>query len=551
MSPRPHPHPLALFSLVPKNDRAKAVVADPLNAHLVSGSGTKFGLDIGLHIRSKSPNTLATLGRGDVDVYVAGSTIAKTQCSFEIDQNTNIVMLYDRSHSQTTQAFGDDAIPFEHGRARKVVVHKKVNSILGMGGAMRNLVLFELKWHHDLATMTEVIQSRQSIPLGVEENPRLARTIDEADTVLPSRRATRLHTPGPGRLKIRYAKVDRLGAGQFGEVHKVIDADSGRLMAVKILRRPGSGAKGEQERWMELLKREVETLARIDHPHIVDYIASQCWDRPEIEIFMGLKEGTLRSLAGSRTGLDFADSVFKQMLQALDCLAFNGIIHRDVKPDNILYTTDPNGAYHFQLGDFGLCNRNISAHSQVGSPLFMAPEVYRGQAQTHKVDVWSLFVTMLWLVDVNGFRQASMKFKAADDVVKAVSSATSNEKFSKIQEMVIVNPEERASAAQILLKIFGGEGLSTPKNQAIRPLALSTRQQKGLQRHTPPPSTVQYRVGKPQASHRIRASRPMIERRLEEASSPGPAEKPEVPGAFPSDNADREDKKRKEYRYFS
>ncbi|KAK2785918.1 hypothetical protein FQN52_008185 [Onygenales sp. PD_12] len=551
MSPRPHPHPLALFSLLPLNERANAVVADPSNAHLVSKLKDESVLDIGLHIRSKSPNTLATLGRGDVDVYVAGSTLAKIQCSFEIDQGTNTVMLYDRSHSQTTQVFGDDAIPFEHGRTRKIVVHPKLNSIIGMGGAARNLVLFKLQWHHNLPTVIETVQSRQNIPLAVEENPRLARTIDEADTVLPSRRATRLHTPGPGRLKIRYAKINRLGSGQFGEVHKVVDADSGRFMAVKILMRPGSGAKGEQDRWMELLKREVETLARIDHPHIVDYIASQCWDRPEVEIFMGLKEGTLRSLAESRTDLDFAGSVFKQMLQALDCLAYNGIIHRDVKPDNILYTTYPNGAYHYQLGDFGLCNRNISAHSQVGSPLFMAPEVYRGEAQTHKVDVWSLFVTMVWLFDGNGFRQAAMMFKTVNDVLKAVSSAASNENFSMVQEMAIVNPVERASAAQILLKHFGGEGLSTPRNQVIPPLTPSTRQQKGLQRHTPPPSTVQSRVRKPQASHRRRAPLPMIEKRLEEASIPVSAENPQIPRAFPSDNADRKDKKRKEYTYFS
>jgi len=111
--PRVHPHPLALFSLAPINERAEAVVAHTENSSFVStlDDGT-LALDIG-HIRSKSCNTtLATLGRGDADIFVGGSSIAKIQCSFEI-LDTNVVMFYDRSHGQTTQVFGEHATPFE------------------------------------------------------------------------------------------------------------------------------------------------------------------------------------------------------------------------------------------------------------------------------------------------------------------------------------------------------------------------------------------------------------------------------------------------------
>jgi hypothetical protein len=91
--PRPQPHPLALFSLKPLNPRAKDVVAHPCNSHLVStvGDDGALALDIGFHIRSKSCNTLATLGRGETDIFVEGSSIAKVQCSFEIDLDTNVV----------------------------------------------------------------------------------------------------------------------------------------------------------------------------------------------------------------------------------------------------------------------------------------------------------------------------------------------------------------------------------------------------------------------------------------------------------------------------
>ena len=95
----------------------------------------------------------------------------------------------------------------------------------------------------------------------------------------------------------------------------------------------------------------------------MDYISSQGWDGPKVEIFMGPKEGTLESLVNSKCSIPItklADTAFHHMLQAIDCLAAKGIIHRDVKPENILYVSRQD-QYHFQLGDFGLSNRQIVA----------------------------------------------------------------------------------------------------------------------------------------------------------------------------------------------
>ena len=265
--PRPHPHSLALLSLQPMNKRAEEVVAHSINEPFISTlENGRLALDIG-HIRSKSgTNTLATLGRGDTDIFVAGSSISKVQCSFEIDLDTKIVMLYDRSHSQTTQVFGENATPFEYGRVRKVVVQKELNTIIGMGGEGRKLVQFELVWHQG---PIETIDKINNLAFGHQENPRLARTIDDADTVLPSRRETRPHTPGTGQLKMRYARVVMLGSGHFGEVYKAINVDSGKFMAVKILKRPVNARKQQLEEWRQsvyyALKREVEHLANLSH----------------------------------------------------------------------------------------------------------------------------------------------------------------------------------------------------------------------------------------------------------------------------------------------
>lgn len=228
-------------------------------------------LDVGFRIRGKSSTTLATLGRGvEADIYVEGSSIAKVQCSFEIDLDTGVVMFFDRSHGCTTQVYGENAMPFQHGRVRKVLVQENLNTIIGMGGERRDLVQFKLVWHQDPRQTAEAIKSYETLPFGRVENPRLARTVDEAPTDLPSRRETRPHTPGPRQLMMRYIRVGpQLGSGQYGTVYKAINVDSGKFMAVKILKRPTSASKQEKEAWRQslyyALKREVETLSTISH----------------------------------------------------------------------------------------------------------------------------------------------------------------------------------------------------------------------------------------------------------------------------------------------
>jgi serine/threonine protein kinase len=183
---------------------------------------------------------------------------------------------------------------------------------------------------------------------------------------------------------------------------------------------------------------------------------------------MGLKEGTLESLVESGADTStVANAVFPQMLQALDCIAWKVIIHRDVKPENILYISHPHGLYQFQLGDFGLCNRAVNATTFAGSELYMAPEMLEKGSQTSKLDIWSLFVTMLWTMDVGGFRrQRCHQFKTIKEAQETVIQlAASESDISKIQDMAVINPEERASAAQMLVKCFNGVGLSTPRDR--------------------------------------------------------------------------------------
>ncbi|KAK7985678.1 hypothetical protein PG988_003300 [Apiospora saccharicola] len=384
------PHPLALFSLVPRGERAKAVIANPLNQHLVSTLNHQQVLDVG-HVRSKdsNSNTLVTLGR-DADIFLEGRSISKIHCSFEIDAN-KVVLFYDRS------------TPRRANRSCKVVVRQDLNTIIGVGGQSRNYYQCELHWHtSDEDELKEQIKSREVATL--EENPRFARTIDAADTVMPSRRETRIHTPGLQQPAIRYHTMETLGTGQFGEVKKAINVDTGAFMAVKLIRRPPTVANDEQHKK---------------------------WDKTQPKIFMGFKDG---------------------------------LIHRDVKPENILCVLK-NGHYQFQLGDLGLSNEARMAVTRAGTPIYMAPELSRGARPTTKLDVWSLFFTLLWTLGSDGFIDKADIFTGEVEVQREVLRLAAKPELVNIADMGKQNPEERASAAQMLVKCFEGQGLVTPKNQ--------------------------------------------------------------------------------------
>ncbi|KAF1962523.1 calcium/calmodulin-dependent protein kinase [Byssothecium circinans] len=472
----PSPHPLALFSLIPLNDRANAVLDHPNNRHLVSfipGAENESnpevlprGLNIGLHIASKSSRTLATIGRIG-DITVEGSSISRIQCSFEIYEHTEEICLFDRSTSYSTQTFGPNALPFQLDRpARRVVIAPTVNDHFGFGGVACDLVQFQIYWHECVLDLKKQISYR-------EDHPCFTRTVDdETPTALPSKRATRIHTPAvhntaaQGLAKqIRFYKKTMLGEGSFGEVWRAVDVDSGDLFALKLVKWPDHGLHSHE---YTMLKREVETLAAMSHPNIVEFISAQSLGVKHLAIFTQLKEGNIEDIIKKDVFIrdrDSATSLLRHMLQALDYLAFNGIVHRDVKPANILYTSLPAGGYTFQLADFGLCNFIVDARTFAGSPIFMAPELLYnpGSPQTSKVDVWSLFVTLAYAMNVAGFREKPLRTNELK--IRAAHDAANDASFHSIQDMAFVDPERRASAAEMLDKIFNGEGRSTPRNQ--------------------------------------------------------------------------------------
>ena len=191
---------------------------------------------------------------------------------------------------------------------------------------------------------------------------------------------------------------------------------------------------------------------------------------------MDLKPGNVEGLVRDDTFLrnnSLPRPFLHQMLQALDYLAFNGIIHRDVKPENILYTPLLSSGYEYQLADFGLANAVADARTYAGTAVYMAPELEHSlqQPQTPKMDVWSLFVTLIYALDVADFRRKPLQ--TVQQRIKATQEAASTGMLRPLKGMAEIDPSKRASAADMLDQVFAGEGRTTPRDR-ISVAAIST-----------------------------------------------------------------------------
>lgn len=135
-----------------------------------------------------------------------------------------------------------------------------------MDGVRCDVVQFQLEWHSDLDETQKMIK-RQETMLSADEDPSLARTVDEDLDVFSSQRQTRMHTPRDAKPCMRYVTMgDPLGSRTYGTVYKCIDIDLGRFMAVKILTNEPRASQNAWEISLHYgLTREVETISTISH----------------------------------------------------------------------------------------------------------------------------------------------------------------------------------------------------------------------------------------------------------------------------------------------
>jgi len=187
-----------------------------------------------------------------------------------------------------------------------------------------------------------------------------------------------------------------LGSGIAGDVHLATSRHSGRRVAVKSFDRLGPGGP---EGWAEA-QSEVDIYMSLSHPNIAQLYAVYD-ERDALHIVMECLEGGelfSRLVTCKRYAEAEAADVARQVLSALAYLHAHGVVHCDVKLENILYETSQ--SKHVKIIDFGFAQRLESGRElsrRCGSLRYMAPEVLK-RSYTEKADVWSVGAVVYMLL---------------------------------------------------------------------------------------------------------------------------------------------------------
>ncbi|XP_066480599.1 NUAK family SNF1-like kinase 2 [Tiliqua scincoides] len=292
-------------------------------------------------------------------------------------------------------------------------------------------------------------------------------------------------------LRHRYEFLETLGKGTYGKVKKARER-SGKLVAIKSIRK--DKIKDEQD--LVHIRREIEIMSSLNHPHIIS-VHEVFENSSKIVIVMEYaSKGDLYDYISERQRLTEQEArhFFRQVVSAVYYCHKNGIVHRDLKLENILL--DANG--NIKIADFGLSNvfqQDRFLQTFCGSPLYASPEIVNGRPyKGPEVDSWSLGVLLYILI------HGTMPFDGQDykTLVKQITSGDYREptKLSDacglIRWMLMVNPERRATIEDIASHWWVNWGYKMPVGE-----------QESLRENESPLATV--------ADWLRRSSRPLLE----------------------------------------
>ena len=284
-----------------------------------------------------------------------------------------------------------------------------------------------------------------------------------------------------GRQLGPYLILEELGHGATAHVYRSRDLKEGRDVAIKVIRNEADDRVGFVRRF----SREVQAVSQLDHPHIV-----KVYDRGETDEFVYLvmecvDGGTLRRRLGRPLPVHVAVSMMIQMAEALHHAHSHGIVHRDVKPANMLLVEKDSD--QLLLTDFGIAKLQgmqglTKSGTTVGTPEYMSPEQAENHETDHRADVYALgcvlYETLAGRPPFVGATPVSVLYQQVHSrpaYLRGFNSDVPRDLARIVDQALMKRPEDRfgtaESFAQALEPFTHEENLAQPGRSTSQPLS--------------------------------------------------------------------------------
>ncbi|XP_034824516.1 serine/threonine-protein kinase stk11 [Maniola hyperantus] len=233
----------------------------------------------------------------------------------------------------------------------------------------------------------------EDLDLNLDHTNLFFHRVDSADIIYRSKKKK-------CKMVGKYVMGDVLGEGSYGKVKEMLDSETLCRRAVKILkkRKLRRIPNGEQN-----VQREIQLLRILRHRNVIELVDVIYNDEKQkmylvMEFCVGVLQDMLESTPGKKFPQRQAHEYFTQLLDGLEYLHGQGVVHKDIKPGNLLLTLDQT----LKITDFGVAealdmfSSEDTCYTGQGSPAFQPPEIANGAEQFSgiKVDIWSSGVTL-------------------------------------------------------------------------------------------------------------------------------------------------------------
>lgn len=270
-------------------------------------------------------------------------------------------------------------------------------------------------------------------------------------------------------LETDYEVIEELGRGGMAVVYRAREKNLDREVAIKVLPSILSLDQGFVERF----EREARTAAQLEHPSIVPIYRVGRSGSVIFFVMKFLRGQSLSAVLRERNKLT-VDEVKRILLDCANALGYaakRGVVHRDIKPDNVLLDHDGRCV----ITDFGIAKTSsgpmTAAGTSMGTPRYMSPEHAQGLPLDGRSDMYSLGVVayqcLAGSIPFDGPDPFAVLYKHINSPLPVPELATEDEKalFTVIEKMLAKNPDERYQSADDLISALGGP--TTPTSTTL------------------------------------------------------------------------------------